>query len=664
MHRPPEPQEKHFQSEIQLPQPELDRLSEAVDDAYHNADTGRQSSKSYWESKSNELKALRANLAERQLAEAQMEHLLSLLGATLESTTDGIMVLDKKGRLTRFNQSFIEMWNIPDDISAFWGHEQVMQCICEQLGQAEAFIPRLDYLCRNLAEMGADLLECLDGRLVECYSLPQKSGVDTIGRVFSFRDITERKRTEEALRQQKEEQDGLIRKLEAARKQDEEAMRKLAFYDALTQLPNRSLFLDRFRTALSVSARNHTYGAVLFIDLDRFKTINDTLGHEYGDLLLIEVAIRIRSCVREIDTVARLGGDEFAVLIEGVSEHEEEALRKIEHVAEKIRASFIRPYQINGYEFESSPSIGINLYRGNEEPIEVLLRHADIAMYQAKKDGRNVTRFFDPAMQHDMTERTELENDLRHAVAQRQLHLYYQIQVNNDHRPIGAEALLRWVHPQRGMVMPGHFIPIAEDSTLILDIGHWVLETACAQLALWSRNEQTHRLTLSVNVSARQFAQQNFVDKVAGILRKHRVDPALLKLELTESIMVNDLADVVNKMHALKNTGVKLSLDDFGTGYASLSYLKQLPLDQIKIDQSFVRGIVIDGSNALLVLAIIELANIFHLNVIAEGVEAEAQLSFLKHHDCMSYQGYLFGKPVPLDEFEALLGAMQEKCGP
>jgi EAL domain-containing protein (putative c-di-GMP-specific phosphodiesterase class I) len=285
-------------------------------------------------------------------------------------------------------------------------------------------------------------------------------------------------------------------------------------------------------------------------------------------------------------------------------------------------------------------------------------------MYQAKKDGRNVIRFFDPAMQHDVMERTALENDLRHAVAQRQLHLYYQVQVGNDHRPVGAEALLRWMHPQRGMVMPGQFIPIAEESTLILDIGHWVLETACQQLALWSKGEQTHDLTLSVNVSAKQFAQQNFVAKVAEIVRKHRVNPALLKLELTESIIVNDLSDVVNKMHALRSTGVKLSLDDFGTGYSSLSYLKQLPLDQLKIDQSFVRSIAMDGNDALLVLAIIELANIFHLNVVAEGVETEAQLAFLKHHDCMSYQGYLFSKPVPLDEFEALLGAAQVGCSP
>jgi len=658
MHRLLEHQTKRFLRENPLPPPGWDMFLAAVDEAYSSADADRQSFECYRQLKSKELVELHTNLAERRLAEAQLEHLLSLLGTTLESTTDGIMVLGKDGRLARFNQSLIEMWQIPDDISAFWEHEQMMECICTQLRQPEVFIARMDYLCQHLEEVSLDQVECLDGRWMECYSLPHQLGDDVVGRVFSFRDITERKRTEEALRHKKEEQDELRSELEAARKHAEDEMRKLAFYDALTTLPNRSLFLDRFRAALPISARNNYYGAVLFIDLDRFKAINDTFGHDYGDLLLIEVAARIKSCVREMDTVARLGGDEFAVLIEEVSEDEEEALRKIGHVAEKIREAFTRPYQINGHEFDSSPSIGINLYRGNGEPVEVLLRHADIAMYQAKKAGRNVVRFFDPVMQRNVITRTALESDLRHAIEQRQLHLYYQVQVDNDHCPVGAEALLRWIHPQRGMVMPGQFIPVAEESTLILDIGHWVLETACQQLVLWNQNEQTHDLTLSVNVSAKQFAQQNFADKVADILRTHRVNPALLKLELTESIIVNDLSDVVNKMHALRSTGVKLSLDDFGTGYSSLSYLKQLPLDQLKIDQSFVRGIAMDGNDALLVLAIIELANIFHLNVIAEGVETEAQLAFLKHHDCMAYQGYLFSKPVPLEEFETLLGKL------
>ncbi|MFZ2301347.1 MAG: EAL domain-containing protein [Gallionella sp.] len=440
------------------------------------------------------------------------------------------------------------------------------------------------------------------------------------------------------------------------RKQAEEEIHNLAFYDALTNLPNRRLLLDRLRLALSVSARSHHYGAVLFLDMDKFKTLNDTLGHNHGDLLLVEVAKRIQSCVREVDTVARLGGDEFVVLIEEVSTNAKEASQKVALIAEKIRAALAAPYRLNDYGHHSSPSIGVCLYYGNAESMDTLLKHADLAMYQAKDSGRNAVRFFDPAMQQAVEIHAAIEADLRHAVPDKQLHLYYQIQVDNDHRPLGAEALVRWMHPVRGMVSPAQFIPIAEESSLILDIGHWVMETACRQLALWSRHEQTRGLILAVNVSAQQFSKHDFVEYVAEIIRVHQIDPARLKLELTESVVLTDVADVVAKMHALKAHGIRLSLDDFGTGYSSLSYLKQLPLDQLKIDQSFVRDIATDPNDAVMVKTIIGMAQNFHLNVIAEGVETEAQLDFLKRNGCMAYQGYLFSKPVPIGEFEALLG--------
>jgi len=440
-----------------------------------------------------------------------------------------------------------------------------------------------------------------------------------------------------------------------ARKQAEEEIRNLAFYDALTKLPNRRLMLDRFHLALSVSARSHHYGAVLFLDMDKFKTLNDTLGHDYGDLLLIEVAQRIQSCVREVDTVARLGGDEFVVLLEEVDTGAEQASQKVALIAEKIRASLAAPYRLKDYEQHSSPSIGVSLYRGNAESVDALLKHADLAMYQAKDSGRNAVRFFDPAMQLAVETRAAIEADLRHAVPGQQLRLYYQIQVDNDNRPLGAEALVRWLHPKRGMVSPAQFIPVAEESSLILDIGNWVLDTACQQLAAWDKNEQMRGLELAVNVSAQQFRLHDFVDKVAAALRAHQVDPSRLKLELTESVVLTDVSDVVAKMHALKALGVKLSLDDFGTGYSSLSYLKQLPLDQLKIDQSFVRDIATDPNDAVMVKTIIDMAQNFRLNVIAEGVETEAQLGFLKQNGCMAYQGYLFSKPVPIDQFEALL---------
>jgi diguanylate cyclase (GGDEF)-like protein/PAS domain S-box-containing protein len=445
------------------------------------------------------------------------------------------------------------------------------------------------------------------------------------------------------------------------RKRSEEEIRNLAFYDTLTKLPNRHLFLDRFSAALSTASRLNSFGALLLIDLDRFKILNDTMGHDYGDLLLIEVASRLKFCVRETDTVARLGGDEFVVLIEDVSESPDDASRKVGLVAEKIHELLARPYNFKGHQHISSSSIGVSLYSGNEKSsVDVLVQHADMAMYQAKSAGRNSIRFFDPVMQHKVAAHAALENDLRHALALQQLHLYYQVQVDNNHRPVGAEALLRWIHPERGLVLPGLFIPVAEESSLILEIGHWVLDTACQQLALWSESEQTRDLTLAVNVSARQFAISDFVDQVSNVLREHQVNPALLKLELTESMMLENMAATVEKMHELKTLGVSLAMDDFGIGYSSLSYLKQMPLDQLKIDQGFVQGITMGGSDAMLVQTIIDLATNFNLNVIAEGVETEAQLTFLKHHDCMAYQGFLFSQAVPIAEFGRLLNSSEQ----
>lgn len=439
------------------------------------------------------------------------------------------------------------------------------------------------------------------------------------------------------------------------RKRNQEEIRNLAFYDSLTKLPNRHLFLDRFSAALASASRLNKFGAILLIDLDRFKILNDTHGHDYGDFLLVEVAMRLKACVREIDTISRLGADEFVILVENISDDSEDTSLKAGLIAEKIRESLARPYYFNGHQLLSSSSIGVCLYNGSEKSIEELVQHAELAMYQAKSAGRNSVRFFDPVMQHKVTSHAAIENDLRHAVTQQQLHLYYQMQVDINHRPLGAEALLRWIHPERGLVLPSLFVPIAEESTLILEIGHWVLDTACRQLSVWAESKQTRDLTLAVNVSAKQFAVPDFVDQVADVLKTHKVNPALLKLELTESVLLEDMAATVQKMHALKTLGVTLAIDDFGIGYSSLSYLKQLPLDQLKIDQGFVQGITKDGSDAMLVQTIIDLATNFRLHVIAEGVETQAQLTFLKHHECTAFQGFLFGMALPVKEFERLL---------
>lgn len=439
------------------------------------------------------------------------------------------------------------------------------------------------------------------------------------------------------------------------RKQAEEEIRNLAFYDPLTKLPNRRLLLDRLHLALMASERSRRYGALLFLDMDKFKSLNDTLGHNIGDLMLIEVAARIKLSIREVDTVARFGGDEFVVLFEDIGDTAEESSQRISLIAEKIRASLVVPFHFQLHVHLSSPSIGVCLFHGHALAADDVIKHADIAMYHAKNSGRNRVHFFDPALQLSVEWRAAMESDLRMALSNRQLQLYYQIQYDNQDRPFGAEALLRWIHPERGMISPAQFIPIAEETGLILDIGLWVVETACRQLATWRNNDTTRNLMLAINVSAHQFMMPDFVESIAKIVRAHAIEAERLKLELTESVILHDIDDVVDKMLALQALGIRLSLDDFGTGYSSLSYLKRLPIDQIKIDQSFVRDIATDANDAMMVKNIIDIALNFQLNVIAEGVETEQQFQFLKQNGCMAYQGFLFGKPLPIDQFEAQL---------
>jgi diguanylate cyclase (GGDEF)-like protein len=436
------------------------------------------------------------------------------------------------------------------------------------------------------------------------------------------------------------------------RKASEEEINKLAFYDPLTNLPNRRLMVDRLRQALAVSARSGCLGALQFIDLDNFKTLNDTQGHDMGDLLLQQVAKRLSDCMRQGDTVARLGGDEFVVMIEELSDIREEAAAQAEVIGEKILATISLPYKLAGLEYQITPSIGITLYSDQQQSTDELLKQADLAMYQSKSAGRNTLRFFDPAMQAVITNRVKLETDIRQGILKGQFVLYYQPQINREGRIVGAEVLLRWPHPERGMVSPAEFIPLAEDTGLILPLGNWVLETACTQLALWAQDPATQDLTLAVNVSARQFRQPDFVEYVLDLISYTGVNPKRLKLELTESLLVNDVEETKLRMTALKARGVGFSLDDFGTGYSSLSYLKQLPLDQLKIDQSFVRDLMTDPNDAAIALAVITLGHALGLTVIAEGVETQAQRDHLHSQGCDAYQGYLLGRPMPLPNFE------------
>jgi diguanylate cyclase (GGDEF)-like protein/PAS domain S-box-containing protein len=434
-----------------------------------------------------------------------------------------------------------------------------------------------------------------------------------------------------------------------ARKRAEAEIQRLAFYDELTGLPNRRLLIDRLERAVATSARDGAHGALLFLDLDNFKGINDTLGHEWGDRLLVQVAQRVTASVRASDTVARLGGDEFVLVLQGLHAQQTEAAVEAELVGQKLLQELNKPYAMDSAVLHSTPSIGITLFRNNEQPVQELLKRADLAMYQAKAQGRNTLCFFDPAMQAAASARSALEGDIRQGIARQEFLLHYQPVVNAQGQVLGAEALVRWRHPQRGMVPPGDFISLAEQTGLILPLGQQVLRMACTQLAQWSRQPRTRTWTVAVNVSAQEFRHPDFVAQVRQALQDTGAPAQQLKIELTESLLLHDVEDSIAKMRTLREQGVGFSLDDFGTGYSSLSYLKRLPLDQLKIDQSFVRDVLTDPNDAAIACTIVALAQSLGLDVVAEGVETEGQREFLLRNGCHQFQGYLFGRPGPAD---------------
>ena len=436
------------------------------------------------------------------------------------------------------------------------------------------------------------------------------------------------------------------------RKRAEEQVRLLAYFDPLTGLPNRTLLHDRLTQATEASQRDGRCGAVAFIDLDNFKALNDTQGHDCGDLLLRQVAQRLTACVRKEDTVARLGGDEFVVMLSSLSTSFDEAARMAKLVGDKILESLNSPYMLKDVPYRSTPSIGVTLFKGTSASNDELLKQADLAMYKSKETGRNTMHFFDPAMEDAVRQRAALESAIAEAIEADQFVLYYQIQFEGD-RAKGAEVLVRWRHPSRGMVSPVDFIPLAEETGLILPLGTWVMETACRQLAAWARQPGMEDLILAVNVSARQLRQPDFVQRVRAAIRSSGANPRRLKIELTESMLVNDVTETISKMLELQAEGISFALDDFGTGYSSLSYLKRLPLSQLKIDQSFITEIPNDANSAVIATAIIRLGQSLGLEVIAEGVENEAQRDFLQRNGCLLFQGYYFGRPQPADIFES-----------
>jgi diguanylate cyclase (GGDEF)-like protein/PAS domain S-box-containing protein len=443
----------------------------------------------------------------------------------------------------------------------------------------------------------------------------------------------------------------------------EEEIRNLAFYDPLTALPNRRLLLERLRQTLAVSVRSGRSQALLSIDLDDFKTLNDTLGHQKGDLVLQEAARRIAACVRAADTMGRLSGDEFVVMLEDLSEVPEEAAAQAKSVGEKILASVGNLYLIEGRECRSTCSIGIAVFGGRRISTDEILQQADIALHQAKAAGRNTIRFFSPALQVAVNARAAMEDDLRQAIKTNQFLLYYQPQVEWG-RLTGAEALIRWRHPTRGILPPNEFIHLAEESRLILPVGDWVLETACAQIASWAGRKRTADVTIAVNISTLQFRQPEFAEQVLAALDRTGANPENLKLELTESMLERNNEDIIAKMTELKSHGLRFSLDDFGTGYSSLARLKRFPLDELKIDRAFVRDILEDSTSGAIAQTIISLGRAMRMSVIAEGVETEEQRSFLAGLGCHSFQGYLFSQPLPLEEFETYLQNFAESCAP
>lgn len=574
----------------------------------------------------NEIR-LRQQIESENLEQGKsLEKSLALSKATLEATADGILVVDENRRIAGHNQKFAQMWGIPSSVLVSGNDKEAVNFVLNQLKDPQGFVNSLERLYNSepWAEY-LDELEFKDGKFFERYTKPQVQGGEIIGRVFSFRDVTKRKEMEKQLIYQ-------------------------ATHDSLTMLPNRVILLDRINQAIKEETRAKIMAAVLFFDLDRFKLINDSLGHNLGDAVLQRVSKRLSECIRESDTVARWGGDEFVILLRNLK-REEDVIPIVEKCLEMLEKEF----SIGRYKLSVTSSVGVAFFPKDGKNAEDLLKNADSAMYYAKSNGHNTYKFYTPKMNARTKYLLELSNELHFSLQKNQLELYYQPIVDlKEGNVVGAEALLRWNHPKKGMISPKEFIPIAEDTGLILPIGEWVLRRACVEAKKW-QNSIMSDFCISVNLSSQQFKQREILRILKSILEETELNPNRLDLELTESIIMENAQVYLDLMKSMKDIGVGLVIDDFGTGYSSLSYLKMFPVDKIKIDKSFIQDISREEEGEAIVRAILAMAKELRLKVIAEGIEQHIQLDFLKMQVCEFGQGYFFSRPLPKSEFEKLL---------
>ncbi|TQV88767.1 putative bifunctional diguanylate cyclase/phosphodiesterase [Aliikangiella coralliicola] len=611
----------------ELPQ-ELQELTQAISDAYSDFDNERTLLERSLELVSDELNQRNAELRNRLLELEDTFHQLgssmAVLDSIFDATGEAIFAFDNNGRLIRFNRAAQSLLSLPK-VGEVYGNSKIKLLLYKLLKEPANFFFELRKLNANPTTNLFGVVALKDQQLFEYHSSPQLSNDQLVGRVWCFRNVTQLKENEATIQFQ-------------------------AFHDALTQLPNRVLMLDRINHAIALSRRTNDLVAILFLDLDHFKKVNDTAGHQLGDELLIEVSRRIKSCLREYDTLARFGGDEFVVLLENIKSHQfaSQTCQRIIHQLKK-------PFDLEGQVFHISTSIGVSIYPRDDDEPEELIRKADLAMYHAKENGRSHFEFFDKPLERMAHFQLELENKLRAAIKKHELSVYYQPQVDiREFKVRRVEALLRWFPEDGKPVPPSDFIPVAERAHLIGKIGYWVLEQACLQVKEW-QSVGIENIRVAVNLSAQQFVGKKLVEDVKELIKKYGIEGRLLEFEITESILLEDLENVKEVLLELRKMDITVAIDDFGTGYSSLKYLQKLPIDSLKIDRSFIRELAENPNNKSIVNTIISLGHNLNLSVVAEGVEDKKMVAFLCERQCDFIQGYYFYKPMPVEEVTKIL---------